>query len=122
MPNMKYLSASALALLVGSVTAKTCINQTVPVTISAREGVFNIAVPQTNLDATTFVQNMTQQGRNFTNVALAGYDTVSGTYNISTEYCVPGNGTPGSAGWGSSGSGAQPTLQILTHGIGFDKM
>lgn len=111
---MNYLSAAALTLLVASATAKTCINATVPVTVSAREGIFNIATPQTNLDATTFVSNFTQQGRNFTEVALEGYQTVSGTYNISTEFCMPDGG---SSNWSTS----NPTVQILTHGIGFDK-
>lgn len=103
-------SASTLVILVGSAAAKVCINQTVAVDISARTGVFNIAVPQTNLQATTFIQNSTQQGRNFTEVALTGYATTSGTYNISTQFCVP-----------SMINGTNPTVQVLTHGIGFDK-
>ena len=36
------------------------------------------------------------------------YHTVSGNYKLQTTYCTPDNG-PGS------------TLQILTHGIGFDR-
>lgn len=103
-------SALTLVILAGSVAAKICINQTVAVDIAARTGVFNIAVPQTNLDATTFIQNNTQQGRNFTEVALAGYATTAGTYNISTQFCIP-----------SMSNGTNPTVQILTHGIGFDK-
>lgn len=99
-------------LLAGSVAAKTCINMTVPVTISARTGVFNIAVPQTNFDATTFSQNSTQQGRNFTETALSGYATTAGTYDISTQFCVPSS---------MSTTMTKPTVQILTHGIGFDK-
>jgi hypothetical protein len=55
-----------LAALVATAAAKKCINQTVPVKISSRNGVFNLAVPQTNLDAVEFVLNMTQQGRNYT--------------------------------------------------------
>lgn len=102
-------SALALFVLAGSVAAKTCMNMSVPVTISARTGVFNIAVPQTNLDATTFAQNQTQQGRNFTETALLGYATTAGTYNISAEFCMP------------SSTNTTTTVQILTHGIGFDK-
>ena len=105
-------SALALVVLAGSAAAKTCVNMTVPVTISARTGVFNIAVPQTNLDAITFTQNQTQQGRNFTQTALSGYATTAGTYNISTQFCVPSS---------MNASTAKPTVQILTHGIGFDK-
>ncbi|MCJ1393095.1 hypothetical protein MMC18_005967 [Xylographa bjoerkii] len=96
--------------LASMAAAKQCINTTVPVTISARTGIFNIAVPQTNLDAITFAQNLTQQGRNFTNEALTGYATTSGTYDISTEFCMP-----------DSSNSTMPTVQVLTHGIGFDK-
>ena len=108
-----FVKSSLLAvMLAGSAAAKTCINMTVPVTISARTGVFNIAVPQTNSDATTFNQNQTQQGRNFTATALAGYATTSGTYDISTQFCMPSS---------MNATVTKPTLQILTHGIGFDK-
>lgn len=105
-------SALAVILLTGSAIAKTCVNMTVPVTISARTGVFDIPVPQTNLDATTFIQNQTQQGRNFTETALSGYATTAGTYDISTQFCMPSS---------MDASSSKPTLQILTHGIGFDK-
>ena len=110
--NMFAKSALAMVVLAGSAAAKTCINMTVPVTISARTGVFNIAVPQTNLDATTFAQNQTQQGRNFTQTALSGYATTAGTYNISAQYCMPSS---------MNASTTESTVQILTHGIGFDK-
>lgn len=106
------LSALAVsAVLASSAVAKTCMNLTVPVHIKSRNAVFDIAVPQTNLDVTTFIQNVTQQGRNFTQAALTGYNTVSGTYNISAQFCQPSNYTAN-----------HPTVQVLTHGIGFDKV
>lgn len=105
-------SAFAVVLLAGSAAAKTCMNMSVPVTISARTGVFDIAVPQTNLDATTFAQNQTQQGRNFTETILSGYATTAGTYNISAQFCMPSS---------MNATMTKPTIQILTHGIGFDK-
>ena len=100
----------ALALAVSAVTAKECTNVTVPVTISARTGVFNVLIPQTILDAATFTANLTQQGHNFSKTALTGYATTSGTYDISAQFCTP-----------SKPGGNSPTVQILTHGIGFDK-
>ena len=109
---MFAISALSLVVLAGSATAKTCVNTTVPVTISARTGVFNIDVPQTNLDAITFVSNQTQQGRNFTETALSGYATTAGTYNISAQFCMPSS---------MDVTATKPTVQILTHGIGFDK-
>jgi hypothetical protein len=106
-----YLSSlSILAIFATSAVAKRCINMTVPVHISARTAVFNLDVPQTNLEATDFIRNQTQQGRNFTNTVLTGYNTTARTYNISTQFCMPSNGTS-----------SNPTVQVLTHGIGFDK-
>ena len=105
-------SAFAVAVFAASAAAKTCTNLTVPVTISARTGVFNIPVPQTNFDATAFIQNQTQQGRNFTETALSGYATTAGTYDISAQFCMPSD---------MDTSMTLPTLQVLTHGIGFDK-
>lgn len=100
-----------LALTASVVTAKTCFNATVEVDISARNGVFdNIKTPETNLEATAFALASTKTGVNITEQALSGYATVGGRYNISTQYCVPKN---------SEGSGH--TLQVLTHGMGFDK-
>ena len=107
---MLATSALVIIVLAGSAVAKTCINMTVPVTISARTGVFDIAVPQSNLDAITFALNATQQGKNFTETVLSGYATTAGTYDISAQFCLP-----------SSMSTSKPTVQILTHGIGFDK-
>ena len=107
---MHAYSVLIFALLLGLAAARTCVNLTVPVDISARTGVFNLAVPQTNLDSTTFIQNLTQQGRNFTNVALSGYATTSGIYDISAQFCAPSVTNP-----------SRSTLQVLTHGIGFDK-
>jgi len=99
------------ALAAGVVSAKTCFNATVEVDISARNGVFDkIKTPETNLDATTFALASTKTGANITAQALSGYATVGGLYNISTQYCVPKN---------SEGNGH--TLQVLTHGMGFDK-
>ncbi|KAJ5781328.1 hypothetical protein N7457_006488 [Penicillium paradoxum] len=99
------------ALTAGVTTAKTCYDVTVEVPVTARNGVFdNIITPETNFDATSFVLASTKQGGNITEAALSGYATVSKLYNISAQYCMPK----------STGSSAY-TLQILTHGMGFDK-
>jgi len=107
---MKLVPTSHLLALAGVATARVCLNATVPVTITSRNAVFNIAVPGTNFDVPTFVQNATRQGANFTQLALAGYANVAGTYNISAQFCRPTNATA-----------KKPVIQILTHGIGFDK-
>ena len=103
-------SIVASAFLLAPVAAKVCMNMTVPVDIHARTAVFDIAVPQTNLEIPDLVLNITQQGRNFTDIALTGYNTTTGTYNISAQFCMP-----------SQSNITSPTLQYLTHGIGFDK-
>lgn len=108
-----YASLIALAALVSLAAGKTCHNFTIPVNISARTGIFdNIATPQTNLDATTFILNVTRQGQNFSAIGLTGYQTTSGVYNISARFCIPS---------GQFATLADPTVQVLIHGIGFDK-
>lgn len=106
--------AAGLVFLAGSVASKTCHNATVEIPISSRNGVFDeIATPRTNFEAATFSLNATRQGVNGTQEALSGYATVSGKYKISTQYCMPNAS--------SVAAGSDFALQILTHGIGFDK-
>lgn len=100
----------AATLLTALVVAKQCTNITVPVSISARNGVFNIPTLRGNADATTFAQNLTSIRGNFTEEALLDYALVTGCYNISVKYCKP-----------DAENGTNPTVQILTHGLGFDK-
>ena len=99
----------ALLAFAGAVTARHCQNFTIPVDISSRQGKF-LTIPQNgNLDATTFSQLFTENGVNYTNVLLSGYQTLVGSYNISAQYCIPEKGKTGSI------------IQLLSHGIGFDK-
>ncbi|RFU35764.1 hypothetical protein B7463_g541, partial [Scytalidium lignicola] len=107
---MRFSISSPLILLATAAAAKKCINVTVPVDLAARQPVFDIEVPQTNLDVQDFIANMTQQGRNFTDIVLTGYNTTTGRYNISAQYCVP-----------SKSNSRNPTVQVLTHGIGVDR-
>ncbi|KAI9808812.1 MAG: hypothetical protein M1827_007187 [Pycnora praestabilis] len=102
----------AAALAAAPALAKVCTNMTIPVEISARNGIFNLSVPQNNMEATIFTQNFTSimGGGNLTESSLLGYNTTTGTFNISAKFCTPNNG-----------SGSNPTVQFLTHGIGFDK-
>ena len=105
------LSTAGLLLLgLKFVVARNCQNLTVDVSVTARNAVFdNIETPETDLEVTAFVLGATQQGVNGTEKALSGYATVSGRYNISAEYCQPEN------------SPEDYTLQVLTHGVGYDK-
>ncbi|KAI1142438.1 hypothetical protein F5Y05DRAFT_409584 [Hypoxylon sp. FL0543] len=112
------LSSILLASLAAVATARNCKNLTVPISISARNTNFTLQAPATNIDVTNFVLDYSQAGVNFTQQALGPnaapnstsgeFATITGTYTIGATYCEPDAG-PGSA------------LQILTHGIAFDR-
>ena len=106
-----YLPLSlAFTLLASSAIAKHCQTFSVPVTVLARNGVFNVPTLHTNHDVTTFFANVTNPTGNFSNEVLLGYQTINNTYAISVKFCRP-----------DAGLGKRPTVQFLTHGIGFDK-
>ncbi|OTA63563.1 hypothetical protein K449DRAFT_368356 [Hypoxylon sp. EC38] len=107
-----------LASLTAVATARNCQNLTVPISISARNTNFSLQAPATNVDVSNFILNFSQPGVNFTEQALGPngapnstsgeFATITGTYSIGATYCEPDSG-PGSA------------LQILTHGVAFDR-
>ena len=107
---MRICFVTVIALVTSIASAKMCNDMTVQLNLTARTGVFDIPNLISNSDATTFVQNLTQLGQNFTEVALTGYETTAGLYSISTQFCTPTGNLP-----------QNPTIQILTHGVGFDK-
>ena len=88
--------------------SRQCTNMTIPVTLAARNGFFNVTTLADNLDATSFIMNLTSIRGNFTEQSLVNYTDETGTYNITAQYC---------ASYLSNTS----TLLFLTHGIGFDK-
>jgi len=104
---MKY-SIAAAAAIAGVASARQCQNLTIPIYASARNGLFNQTTPQNNIEVTNFILNLTQQGHNYTDAVLKSYQTVSGNYSIAATYCQPD-------------SGPSNVLQVLTHGIGFDR-
>ncbi|KAK1817873.1 hypothetical protein LTR12_007744 [Friedmanniomyces endolithicus] len=105
---MKFTSATAVAACAGLAAARQCQNITVEVDVSARNGVFNQMTPVTNIDVTNFLLNLVQAGKNYSAAVLEGYATVSGKYHIAATYCEPDHGQAN-------------TVQLLTHGIGFDR-
>jgi pimeloyl-ACP methyl ester carboxylesterase len=105
---MRFSTLSLLASIAGTAIARNCQNLTISVSITARNGVFNVEPTQNNIEVTNFILDGTQQGHNATAEVLTGYADVSGTYNLAATYCTPD-------------SGAGRALQILTHGIGFDR-
>ena len=108
---MLALSLTLLASLTSLSDAKICMNASIPISISSRQGIFgNIRVPQTPYEVTAIIQAGAVQGANATAQALTGYQTVTGNYSISAQFCMPNQMTS-----------SNPTVQVLTHGIGFDK-
>ena len=95
-------------VLVGSSSAKKCINFTIPLNLNARQGTYAVPEPTTNEDVTFFTQNLTtiRDGGNFSDRVLTGYQTVTGLYNISATFCTPDTKSP------------SPVVQVLTHGLG----
>ncbi|WYZ36758.1 hypothetical protein EsH8_II_000264 [Colletotrichum jinshuiense] len=105
---VNLISAALPVAFATLAAARVCHDLTVEVTISARNGVFNISAPKTNVDVTNIMLGLSRQGSNFSAEHLTGYATVGGTYELASTYCRPD-------------SGAGKVLQILTHGIGFDR-
>ncbi|KAL1796917.1 hypothetical protein ACET3X_005457 [Alternaria dauci] len=94
--------------LAGIAAARQCSNFFIQTHITSRQGLFKEVPVEGNLDVGAFVARFNQFGKNYTAELLEGYQTLEGTYNISAQYCKPD-------------SGSSKTIQVLTHGIGFDK-
>ncbi|KAK6206893.1 hypothetical protein QIS74_13381 [Colletotrichum tabaci] len=84
------------------------MNLTVDVSITSKNGVYNISAPETNVDVTNIMIGLSTQSNDFSADYFVGYANVSGTYQLASTYCEPDSG-PGRV------------LQILTHGVGFDR-
>ncbi|KUI63958.1 hypothetical protein VM1G_10699 [Cytospora mali] len=88
--------------------SRKCSDLSIEVPVVARNAVFNLTPPKSNIDVINFVLDMTQQGHNLTKEVLTGYETIGNTYYVAATYCEPR-------------SGPSNTVQLLTHGIGFDR-
>lgn len=70
---------------------------------------FNYDTPKNQTQVTeTFLEYITQ-GSTFMKQIMGGMQEVKGTYQIGATLCTPGNNTKPSK------------VQILTHGVGFDR-
>jgi pimeloyl-ACP methyl ester carboxylesterase len=87
---------------------KTCTDLKVPVNFAARLAKFNLQPAQGNIDVTNFILAGGRQSFNGTQTLLKDYYDNSGSYEIAATYCAPEEGSIRG-------------LQILTHGIGFDR-
>ncbi|KAL8830100.1 MAG: hypothetical protein Q9191_001624 [Dirinaria sp. TL-2023a] len=92
-----------------SASKRPCIDLSLRVPASAQNGQYQIIKVQNNIDATSFAIDFdTWSSPNGTQRLLRNF-TVSDTFDISAQLCVPSNGSK------------KNHLQIATHGSGFDK-
>ena len=89
-------------------SSRPCVEFTVPVSATSINGIYNVTQVDDNIDAVAFALDFnTRLYPNFTE-RLIQEITVSGTYKISAQLCVPPDGEN------------REILQIATHGVGFD--
>ncbi|KAF2034324.1 alpha/beta-hydrolase [Setomelanomma holmii] len=105
---MAILTALSPLLLASAAAARQCSNFLIPVDISSRQGQFKEVPVQSNLDTGAFATRFSEYQANYTATLLQGYQTLQRSYKISAQYCKPDSGSSG-------------TIQLLSHGIGFDK-
>lgn len=75
--NMRSCLSSSTTLLAtlglaGLSSARKCQNMTVEVPVDARNAVFNLTAPASNIEVTDFILNLAQQGHNFSSTVLTG--------------------------------------------------
>jgi hypothetical protein len=105
---MAPIAAFTPFLLAGLAAARQCSNFIIPVDISSRQGQFKEVPVEGNLDTGAFATRFNEYQTNYTATLLQGYQTLKGSYKISAQYCKPDKGSSGK-------------IQLLSHGIGFDK-
>jgi hypothetical protein len=64
--------ALTFATLATTGLARQCTNLTIPLSLSARNGVFNLKAPASDIEVTNFMLDLTRQGHNLTNELLSG--------------------------------------------------
>ncbi|KAJ9607901.1 hypothetical protein H2200_007980 [Cladophialophora chaetospira] len=86
----------------------SCAKFILPVTATAQNAAVNAPTVNSNIDAINWVWEFSTWSHNAT-ARITGQPTVSGTYGIGAQLCIPTSGTK------------KEILQIATHGLGFDK-
>ena len=97
----------------GLVAGQTCTNITIPVRVNTTQPRINnltAPLPANNTQVTEFVQQYLQQPQPQSAYFINGTYQNAAQYNITATYCVP-----------ATGLNQSKPLQILIHGIGFDK-
>lgn len=107
MVSIKTLLLLPLTLF-GVASARNCSTFLIETTITPRQGLFREIPIESNVDVGAFVSHFTKFQSNYTQELLEGYQTLEWTVNISAQYCQP------------HGKHSD-TIQLLSHGVGFDK-
>ncbi|KAJ8112559.1 hypothetical protein OPT61_g5099 [Boeremia exigua] len=102
------LRAFVASLFAGYAAARQCQTLSIPVDISSRQGVFREVPVEDNLDVSGFSTRFTQFQFNYSAELFTGFQTLQKSIEISAQYCTPDAGSNG-------------IIQVLSHGIAFDK-
>lgn len=105
---MAPLAALSPLILAGFAAARQCCHFSIPIDISSRQGQFKEVPVETNIEVGGFATRFNEYQANYTATLLQDYQTLQRHYSISAQYCKPDSGSSGK-------------VQLLTHGIGFDK-
>lgn len=105
---MAPLKALSPLFLASFVAARQCSTFLIPVDVSSRQGQFSEIPVETNLEVGAFAIRFSEFQGNYSDALFEDFQTLQGSYKISAQYCKPDTGSSG-------------TIQLLTHGIGFDK-
>ncbi|KAK2774696.1 hypothetical protein CKAH01_13142 [Colletotrichum kahawae] len=85
-----------------------CVSGIVPVAAAATNIKFDFPLPANQSQVTQAIVSQWSSGVSFPNSITAGSHSVNGTYNIGATLCLPQGKRTGK-------------IQVLTHGIGFDR-
>ena len=95
-----------------STSAAICCSGLVPVTVASNNTKLNLQEPANQTVVTEIIQELLQADSTIAVASNGGPQTISGTYKIEATLCFPPNASPKSP---------PQTVQLLCHGIGFDK-
>lgn len=87
-----------------------CIQGDVPVAVSATGIHLNLPIPDNQTVVTEIFVQMFEANSSYAMSIMGGPSNITGTYNINSQICFPKNGAINAS-----------LVNILTHGVGFDK-
>ena len=103
---LKHLKAETLP---HPMSNRPCVEFTLPVSVSANNTIYDVDPVNSNIDATQWAINYDSPSTHNSSTRAIQNVTVSGTFDISVQLCVPPTGAK------------KTNLQVATHGLIFDK-